>query len=273
MQTTAARQFVDDPLQRQQVLEAYRETGFVVLSDVFDRTELGRMRSTWAEISEQRRKEGKKAHATLLMMHALDPGVAQIVRSPLLVKCVEGFLGGKIELIQSQLMYGMPGAKGFSPHQDNFYNRADPKDGIVAAWIALEDVDRENGSLAVFPVSHKNGLAETRKDWMYLLTRSPDVLKSLMRATSPARRAQPDDSSVIERFVYAQAPKDIEPVALAMKAGSVAFMHGDAIHFSYPNVTTDRSRRSLLTNYVKVGTAFSAGKLSGRVPFDVYASG
>ena len=50
-------------------------------------------------------------------------------------------------------------------------------------------------------------------------------------------------------------------------------MTGDAIHFSYPNVTSDRSRHSLLTNFVKVGTAFSAGRLTGRTPFDVYAKG
>lgn len=270
---TAARQFIDDPRARQQILEEYRDQGFVTLPDVFDASELAGMLQTWAEISEQRRNDGKKPHATLLMMHTLSARVADIVRNSLLVTCVETFLGGKVELIQSQLMYGMPGAKGFSPHQDNFYNRADPKDGILAAWIALEDVDKENGSLAVFPASHKHGLAQTRKDWMYLLSRSPDVLKSLMRATSPGRRAEPDDSSVIERFVYAEAPDDIEPVGLSMKAGSVAFMHGDAIHFSYPNVTHDRSRRSLLTNFVKAGTAFSAGRLTGRTPFDVYAKG
>jgi ectoine hydroxylase-related dioxygenase (phytanoyl-CoA dioxygenase family) len=270
---TVARQFVDDPRSRQQALDEYRDKGFVILSDLFDASELARMGETWAEISDQRRKDGKKPYATLLMMHTLTPGVAKIVRSPLLVKCVEGLLGGRVELIQSQLMYAMPGSKGFSPHQDNFYNRADPKDGILAAWIALEDVDKDNGSLAVFPASHKNGLAETRKDWVYLLSRSPDVLKSLMRATSPSLRAQPDDSSVIERFVYAKAPRNTEPVGVFMKAGSVAFMHGDTIHFSYPNVTSDRSRRSLLTNFVKVGTAFSAGRLTGRTPFDVYASG
>jgi ectoine hydroxylase-related dioxygenase (phytanoyl-CoA dioxygenase family) len=266
-----ADKFLADQEARRRALDEYREIGYCILSDVFGPSLLPGMHQAWEKVSERRRQEGKKPHATLLMTHLNNSDIAQIVRHRPLVDCVEGFLGGKVQLIQSQLMHGMPGTKGFSPHQDNFYNRAQPNDGILAAWIALEDVDKDNGCLAAFPGSHQHGLAETRRDWMYLLSRSPDVAKSLIRATMPKLVGAEDDSSVIERFVYAEAPKGIEPAALAMKAGSVLFMHGDAIHFSYPNRTANRSRRSLLTNYVRTGTVYSAGKLTGRVPFDVYA--
>jgi ectoine hydroxylase-related dioxygenase (phytanoyl-CoA dioxygenase family) len=268
----AVREFLDVLHVREGALEGYRRTGYLVLTDLFQPSELAPMRVVWGQIADQRRREGKKPHATLLMTHVTHPEIASIVRHPLLVKTVEAVLGGKVDLIQSQLMHGIPGSKGFSPHQDNFYNRANPRDGIVAAWMALEDVDKENGALGVFPASHLNGLADTRRDWAYLLTRSPDVAKSLLRLASPKFRTGDDDSSVIERYVYAEAPSDIQPVAVALKAGSLVLMHGDAIHLSYPNQTKDRSRKSLLTNFVKVGTQFSAGKLSGRVPFDVYAS-
>jgi ectoine hydroxylase-related dioxygenase (phytanoyl-CoA dioxygenase family) len=266
-------EFLGRPRAREQALEDYRQTGYLILTDLFTPEELARMRSVWGKIAEQRRREGKKPHATLLMTHITNAGVASIVRHPLLVKCTETVLGGRVDLIQSQLMHGQPGTKGFTPHQDNFYNRAQPNDGITAAWIALEDVDQENGALGIFPASHLNGLAATRRDWVYLLSRSPDVAKSLLRLASPRFRNGDDDSSVIERFVYAEAPDDIKPVPVALKGGSVVFMHGDAIHLSYPNQTKDRSRQSLLTNFVKVGTQFSAGKLSGRVPFDVYETG
>jgi ectoine hydroxylase-related dioxygenase (phytanoyl-CoA dioxygenase family) len=264
-------EFLERPQVREQALEDYRRTGYLVLTDLFTPEELSRMRKAWSALAEQRRGEGKKPHATLLMTHVTNPEVATIVRHRLLVKSVEAVLGGKVDLIQSQLMHGQPGTKGFTPHQDNFYNRANPNDGITAAWIALEDVDQENGALGIFPASHLNGLAATRRDWVYLLSRSPDVAKSLLRLASPKFRSGDDDSSVIERFVYAETPDDVRPVPVALKAGSVVFMHGDAIHLSYPNQTKDRSRQSLLTNFVKVGTQFSAGKLSGRVPFDVYA--
>jgi ectoine hydroxylase-related dioxygenase (phytanoyl-CoA dioxygenase family) len=272
MATTSARDFLTDADARHHVLDDYRKTGMAVLTNVYTPPEIARMCQTWTEISTTRRREGKKPDATLLMTHLSNPDVASVVRDRMLVSCVEMLLGGKIELIQSQLMFGQPGTKGFSPHQDNFYNRAEPKDGIVAAWIALEGVNEENGCLAAFPGSHLNGLAETRRDWIYLLSRSPDVAKSLLRLASPKSRGQPNDSGVIERYVYAEIPKDIQPASVVMEAGSVAFMHGDLIHLSYPNRTANRYRRSLLTNFVREGTRFNAGKLTGRIPFDVYAT-
>lgn len=268
---TSAHEFLSDPQKRLEALSEFRTSGFSILTDVFSEPAISGMRQAWASVAESRRKEGKKPYSTLLMTHITNPAIAEIVRNRSLIGCVEGFLGGKIELIQSQLMHGTPGTKGFSPHQDNFYNRAEPKDGIIAAWIALEDVDESNGGLAVFPGSHLNGLVEARRDWVYLLSRAPDVVKSLIRLTAPKLVGQDNDSGVIERFVYAQAPEREKPVAVAMKAGSAVFMHGDAIHFSYPNRTADRTRQSLLANYVRVGTAFSAGRLTGRVPFDIYA--
>lgn len=268
----AVREFLDNADVREEVLRGYRDVGYMSLSDLFTPAEVAHMQTVLADMAEQRRREGKKPHATLLMTHITHPEIAAIVRSPLLVKCVEKVLGGQVDLIQSQLMYGQPGTKGFSPHQDNYYNRAEPSGGICAAWMALDDVDQENGALGVFPRTHLHGLAGTRRDWAYLLSRSPDVAKSLLRLASPRFRTGDDDSSVIERFVYAEAPAEIEPVPVVLKAGSIAFMHGDLIHLSYPNHTANRSRRSLLTNFVKVGTQFSAGKLSGRVPFDVYAN-
>jgi ectoine hydroxylase-related dioxygenase (phytanoyl-CoA dioxygenase family) len=272
MATISARDFLDDEQARRLILDDYRQTGLAILTDVYGPSEIALMRGTWADIGESRRQEGKKPHSTLLMTHLSNGQIASVVRNPTLVATVEGLLGGKVELIQSQLMFGQPGTKGFSPHQDNFYNRAEPKDGIIAAWIALEDVDEDNGCLACFPGSHLNGLAATRRDWMYLLSRSPDVAKSLLRLASPKTRGQPNDSGVIERYVYAEIPQDIQPVSVVLKTGSVAFMHGDLIHLSYPNRTAGRFRRSLLTNFVREGTQFKTGKLTGRIPFDVYAS-
>lgn len=270
---TTATLFIDDPQARAAARAEYEAEGCLIIDDVFAAPQLAEMNETWAQISEGRRRDGKKPYATLLMMHGSTPGVAGIVRDRRLVACVEGVLGGKVELIQSQLMYGAPGVKGFSAHQDNFYNRASPSDGIVAAWIALEDVDRDNGALAMFPSSHKGGLVEARRDWLYLLGRSPDVAKSLLRKVVPSLQRSDDDSSVIERFVHAKSDGSAKPRTLSMKAGAVAFMHGDLIHYSHPNRTAARFRRSLLANYIRVGTEFAAGKLTGRVPFDIYAAG
>jgi ectoine hydroxylase-related dioxygenase (phytanoyl-CoA dioxygenase family) len=269
---TDATHFIDDPETRAAARAEYETNGCLIIDGVFTAPQLANMNETWSQIGESRKQAGKKPYSTLLMMHLSTPGVAEIVRDRRLLACVEGVLGGKVELIQSQLMFAPPGVKGFSAHQDNFYNRAVPTNGIVAAWIALEDVHEDNGALAVYLASHKGGLVEAKRDWLYLLGRSPDVVKSLLRMTAPSLQKGHNDSGVIERFVHAQVGKSVASTTLSMKAGAVAFMHGDLIHYSHPNRTTSQFRRSLLANYIRVGTDFAAGKLTGREPFDVYAS-
>ncbi len=253
------------------ISEEYRTTGYAVVAGVFGPDELQSMLRAWTRIGDERRSEGKSPFATLLMAHLTYPEIRHIVRSAGLVRVVELLLGGKVDLIQSQLMFGAPGAKGFSPHQDNFYNRANPRDGIIAAWIALEPVDQENGGVAVYPGSHAGGLVETRRDWLYLLSQSPDIVKSLLRSLSPAGRNSATDSGVLERFTYAVPPEGLRPVTHGLAPGSVLFMHGDLIHSSSPN-RSDRFRRSLLTNFVRRGTEFHAGLSTGRTAFDVYAA-
>jgi hypothetical protein len=80
----SVREFLDRPQARDQALESYRQTGYLVLTDLFTPEELVRMKAVWTEIAEQRRREGKKPHATLLMTHINNRGVASIVRHPLL---------------------------------------------------------------------------------------------------------------------------------------------------------------------------------------------
>ncbi len=267
-----AREFLADPKVRELASEEYRKSGLIVLSKVFTDDQLAEMRATWSKIAESRQQDGKNPFDSLLMTHISMPGVANVVCNSTLVGCVEGVLGGKIELIQSQLMFGYPGTGGFSAHQDNFFNRADPKDNIVAAWIAVEKAEKENGCLAAYPGSHLNGLVKTRRDWFYLLTRSFQIAKSLMRVLMPQARSEPNDSGVVERYAHAEIPKGTSEVAVVLEPGSVAFMHGDLVHSSYPNRTQDRFRRSLVANYIRVGTRYATGPLTRRTPFDVYAA-
>jgi phytanoyl-CoA hydroxylase len=262
-------QFVIDDPTRNRMLSEYRDQGYIILKNIFDHHEINNIQYAWKEIYDERSRTSNKPNAPLLMAHHSYPTVARIVRHSLFIECIEIFLGGRIELIQSQLMFGMPGTQGFTPHQDNFYNQANPSDGIIAAWIAVNSADEENGGVAVFPGSHKRGLVQVHRDWLYLLSRSSDVFKSLVRQFIPAIRSQPNDSGVMERFVSALPPEG-KAFTPSLEAGSVLFMHGDLIHFSSPNLTKDRARFSLLTNYVKEGTTYSSGRLTGRTPFNVY---
>ncbi|MFI6599546.1 phytanoyl-CoA dioxygenase family protein [Nonomuraea sp. NPDC050536] len=121
---------------------------------------------------------------------------------------------------QSMFYFKPPGAKGQALHQDNFYLQVEPGT-CVAAWIALDKVDRANGGLEVVPGTHKMDLF------------------------------CPEDSDPSVSFTrdYVPPPPGLERVPVDIEAGDVLFFNGSLVHGSEPNSTTDRFRRSFICHY------------------------
>jgi len=122
---------------------------------------------------------------------------------------------------QSMFYFKPPGARGQALHQDNTFLRADPET-CLAAWIAIDDVDAENGGLAVVPGSHQTELV------------------------------CPEPADLAESFTDAEVPipDGLRKVQTKMRAGDVLFFHGSVVHGSRPNSSTDRFRRSLIFHYI-----------------------
>jgi phytanoyl-CoA hydroxylase len=122
---------------------------------------------------------------------------------------------------QSMFYFKPPTARGQAMHQDNAFLQAHPET-CLAAWIAVDDCDVDNGGLMVVPGSHQ----------IQILC------------------LEPADSD--ESFTDAQVPvpDDVEVTQTEMKAGDVLFFHGSLVHGSKPNSTQDRFRRSLIFHYI-----------------------
>lgn len=122
---------------------------------------------------------------------------------------------------QSMFYFKPPGARGQALHQDDAYLRTHPET-CLAAWIAIDPCDDENGSLMVVPGSHHEDLL----------------------CTGPADEEESFSSQGI------QLPDGIDVVITVMAPGDVLFFHGHLVHGSHRNRTTDRFRRSLIFHYV-----------------------
>jgi phytanoyl-CoA hydroxylase len=123
---------------------------------------------------------------------------------------------------QSMYYFKPPTARGQALHQDNLFLQAHPET-CLAAWIAIDDCDAENGGLIVIPGSHK------------------------IQILCPEDAADPEES-----FTGATipVPEGAARVQTEMKAGDVLFFHGSLVHGSRPNRSTHRFRRSLIFHYI-----------------------
>ncbi|MFA7238192.1 MAG: phytanoyl-CoA dioxygenase family protein [Phycisphaeraceae bacterium] len=151
----------------------------------------------------------------LAMRYMLDPRIENVLWD---------VLGEEPIAAQTMFYFKPPQARGQDLHQDNFYLRIKPGT-CMAAWIAIDDVDQENGGMVVVPGSHKLDLACPEK-------------------------ADPSRFFTTE---HVEPPEGMRTVPADMKAGDVLFFGGSVIHGSYPNTSKDRFRRALICHYAPVG--------------------
>ncbi len=152
---------------------------------------------------------------------SVGPLARRFMLDPRLKPCLEEGMGEEPVAVQSMFYFKPPKARGQELHQDNFYLRVAPGT-CMAAWIAVDDVDAENGGMKIVPGSHRE-----------------DVICP--------QKADPTVSFTSE---YVPVPDGMEAVHCDMKAGDVLFFNGSVIHGSTPNTSARRFRRSLIFHYV-----------------------
>ncbi|XP_076225002.1 phytanoyl-CoA dioxygenase domain containing 1 isoform X2 [Nomia melanderi] len=123
-------------------------------------------------------------------------------------------------ICQSMYLFKNPGiGTEISMHQDATYLYTEPV-SVVGVWIALEDATQENGCLWFAPGSHKSGVHRR-----YVRNKDPDS----------------KDLLVYDSANPCYQLSNFRPVPV--KKGSVVLIHGQVVHFSYPN-KSDKSRHA-----------------------------
>ncbi len=140
---------------------------------------------------------------------------------------------------QSMFYFKPPGARGQDLHQDNFYLRVHPGT-CIAAWVALDRADEENGGLIVVPGTQKLPVACPER-------------------ADPSRFFTTDHLDV---------PGGLSIQTAMMEPGDVLFFNGSLIHGSYENKTTDRFRRAFICHYVPASCQEVSGGYRPLLRFD-----
>ena len=166
-----------------------------------------------------------KRYPRMIHMHRWDELSLQWLIDQRLRDCMTAMLGREPYAVQTMLYFKPPGARGQALHQDQSYLKTQPGT-CLAAWMALDACDEENGCLQVVPGSHTLPT---------LCTIEADISQSFTDVTVPL-------------------PEHMKPEPVRMQPGDVLFFNGQVIHGSFPNISADRFRRALIGHYI-VGEA------------------
>ncbi len=139
-------------------LKAYRERGYLLYRDqVFEEGDLAELDAIF---QEHRDKDRDKRGDEFDTPHFQDPRLLKFLFAPALLDLVECIVGPNIVLWSSHFICKDPLVGRATPwHEDSSYwmGRLSRYDKIVTVWLALDDVDRENGCMQVIPRSHIEG--------------------------------------------------------------------------------------------------------------------
>ena len=220
-------------------MQSYIRDGYLIVRSLFTPEETQELRTAFTDLAHQSRPKGLFDDSRLLgpddplakyprCMHPhrwkqlpigrlatrymLDPRVGAIIRD---------LFGEEPLAAQSMFYYKPAGARGQDLHQDNFYLRVKPGT-CMAAWLAVDDADRENGGMVLVPGSHMTDIVCPKAS----------------------------DKSIFFTTEHVDVPAGLQEVPADLKSGDCLFFNGSVIHGSYPNTSRDRFRRAFICHYV-----------------------
>ncbi|RKX34697.1 MAG: hypothetical protein DRP71_06250 [Verrucomicrobia bacterium] len=225
--------------------EKYRELGWVVAEGIFSPEEADEICREAMDVSREELKGAVEGYAadrsedgTLAPRKIDNPFLKSAVfrRAALNEKMrgvLEGLLGRTPLLARDQIFMKPPRFGSAKPyHQDNAYFLCSPPDDVITAWIALDDVDGENGCLRYIDGSHRLGLVPHEPI-----------------PGEPHNKAPRADMVDLSR----------ESLGCVRKGG-VLIHHGWVLHTSHRN-ESDRWRRAYATHWVTDRCTSEAGVL------------
>ena len=213
-------------------IEQFRREGYVIARGLFSKQEADFYIDHYMRLREASSYPGDfsgvdptsndplKRYPRMIHMHRWDEVSLKWLIDPRLNAWLTALLGKEPYAAQTMLYFKPPGARGQALHQDNFYLRVHPGT-CMAAWMALDPCDEENGCLMVVPGTHNLPI---------LCTIPADTTESFTNIAVPV-------------------PKDLPIVPAVMEPGDVLFFNGSLVHGSYPNRSANRFRRALIGHY------------------------
>lgn len=218
-----------------QFIEEYQREGFAIARQLFSQEEVEhysryftdmveRGGDGWAEGGvDASHPDPLKRYPRLLQPHRGDDVALNFMVDPRLDDHLTAAAGASPYAVQTMVYFKPPGARGQNLHQDNTYLKVNPGT-CLAAWLALDDCDEENGCMMLVPGSQD--------------------LPIICQIETPG----------LEEICWGSTETPLPPgstlVPALMKRGDVLFFNGSIIHGSYQNKSQTRFRRTLIGHYV-----------------------
>ena len=219
------------------LIDFYHEQGYVIVPELFSSEEVALLKKHFMALNAAGHgyagddplllgdDDPLKAYPRIIHPHRFDEFSLDWLLDDRLRQWTTSLLGAEPYAAQTMFYFKPPTARGQALHQDQTPLRVHPGT-CLAAWMAVDACDVENGCLQIVPRTH---------NLPRLCTVDADTALSFSASTVPL-------------------PPGSKALPMIMDPGDVVFFNGHVIHGSYSNKSATRFRRALIAHYV-VGEA------------------
>jgi ectoine hydroxylase-related dioxygenase (phytanoyl-CoA dioxygenase family) len=165
----------------------------------------------------------------------------EVALEPAILGLLETLYGRRVMPFQT---LNFPVGTQQKAHADSFHFQSDPPGFMCGVWIALEDMDMENGPLVYYPGSHKLPIPT----WPEIEAEMGEVLArddySTQAEFMRARSAQ------YERYCQRLIEREsLEPEHGTIRKGQAVLWASNLLHGGSPQTDKTRTRHSQVTHY------------------------
>jgi len=220
----------------QDQIKSYHESGFLVVEKFLSE-------KVCADLIKDAEEAAQGHYTNLLNIHSRKKGFFNLLLNPEILAMSDEIQSARMIPIGSIFFFCKPEnplEQGSKMHQDNYAAKA-PYGSYCICGVALDDTDESNGSLIVYPGSHKFGDLESVPSKNFDFDESGKIVK-----------AYPIGNE-------AKIPEGCKPLQLKYPRGSLIFIHGHIVHGAPKNPSKTQWRRKVYLHYIKDGDPFWPG--------------
>jgi len=149
-------------------VKSYNEQGYLVLRNVFSeeearvlQAECDKLLTTERFLDSGNVRAGYKSYANgdvkierMDPVHDISPLFSELVKDERILSPLRDIYMDEPLLFKDKLIFKLPGANGYSMHQDASWWQGFPIEGLISVMVAIDGATVENGGLELFPGYH-----------------------------------------------------------------------------------------------------------------------
>ncbi len=206
---------------RKEQINFFNERGYIFPVDLFTEDEIRTNRQYFNQLLNMATEAGLDNYS-INGWHTDCEGIYDLVTNERILDYVEDILGPNIVCTMTHYFAKMPGdVKSVYWHQDASFWPLTPSK-VLTVWIAIDDVDVENGAMKLFPGTHLLGRI-------------------------PFEWVTDQEDGVLNQHVH-NPEQYADPISVELKAGQISLHTDMLLHGSQPN-PSKRRRCGLTIRY------------------------